>query len=333
MFLSNTSASAEETVHSGVPQCTVLGPLLLFLCHINDLPDRVKASVVRLFADDCLLYRTIRSPRDHHLLQEDLRQLEAWAQDWGMEFNASKCYILSINSKSSYFYQLNNTILKHVDNNPYLGLLISKDLKWSNHIEKISKKASATLGFAQRNLRHCPIECRKSSYIALVRSTLEYGSVVWDPHLQKDIDRVEKVQRRAARFIKKDYRSRDPGSVTRMLRECDLPSLEQRRKDNRLCFMFKISKGLVPAIPAADYITPIRHKRKTKAKVFENCETRNFVERYQNLHENCYTTIDTRTTVYRNSFFPRTISEWNQLDSTSQPTLESFKRSLSVTRP
>ena len=170
-------ASEEATVHSGVPQGTVLGPLL-FLCHINDLPDRVRSSIVRLFADDCLLYRTIRNAQDHLLLQEDLRQLETWAADWGMLFNASKCYILSINSKSSYYYQLNNTTLKHVDNNPYLGLLISKDLKWATHIEKICKKASSTLGFIQRNLRHCPTHCRKSAYIALVRSTLEYGSVV-----------------------------------------------------------------------------------------------------------------------------------------------------------
>ena len=175
------SASSETTVDSGVPQGTVLGPLL-FLCHINDLPDRAKFSFVRLFADDCLLYRTIRNIDDQLALQEDLRQLEIWASDWGMSFNAAKCYILSINSRQSFYYQLNGTILKHVDNNPYLGLLISKDLKWATHIEKTTKKASSTLGFIQRNLRRCPQNCRKTAYIALVRSTLEYGSIIWDPH-------------------------------------------------------------------------------------------------------------------------------------------------------
>ena len=87
--------SNETTVDSGVPQGTVLGPIM-FLCHINDLPDCVNSSV-RLFADDCLLYRTIKNEKDHHTLQKDLLNLEKWASDWGTRFNAKKCYIMSIN--------------------------------------------------------------------------------------------------------------------------------------------------------------------------------------------------------------------------------------------
>lgn len=78
--------SNKVTVDSGVPQGTVLGPLL-FLCHINDLPLAVK-SQVRLFADDCLLYRKIRSQNDYNILQSDLLELEKWAEKWGMRFNA-----------------------------------------------------------------------------------------------------------------------------------------------------------------------------------------------------------------------------------------------------
>ena len=89
------------SVDSGVPQGSVLGPLL-FLCHINDLPQRV-TSTVRLFADDCLLYRPIHSPRDQLLLQQDLAALETWAEDWGMRFNVTKCYLMSIHrSKHPY---------------------------------------------------------------------------------------------------------------------------------------------------------------------------------------------------------------------------------------
>ena len=135
-------ASTETTVDSGVPQGTVLGPLL-FLVLINDLPDRVTSSV-RLFADDCLLYRTVTSQSEHQAIQDDLKNLETWAEEWGMRFNAPKCYILPINGICPYFYELNGTFLKQVDNNPYLGLLISKDLKWATHIDYICKKASST---------------------------------------------------------------------------------------------------------------------------------------------------------------------------------------------
>ena len=199
-------ASTETTVDSGVPQGTVLGPLL-FLVLINDLPDRVTSSV-RLFADDCLLYRTVTSQSEHQAIQDDLKNLETWAEEWGMRFNAPKCYILPINGICPYFYELNGTFLKQVDNNPYLGLLISKDLKWATHIDYICKKASSTLGFLRRNLRHCPTNCRKTAYISLVRSTLEYGSVVWDPYLKQDIDKLERIQKKAARFISQDYRNR-----------------------------------------------------------------------------------------------------------------------------
>ena len=145
-------------------------------------------STVRLFADDCLLYRPIKTMEDHIALQRDLQSLETWAKTWGMRFNAKKCYIMSINSKSLQFYELDSHILQQVLENTYLDLTLSKDLKWSSHISKISKKANCTLGFLKTNLKHCPQGCRMTAYLSLIRSTLKYSSVIWDPHLQKDID-------------------------------------------------------------------------------------------------------------------------------------------------
>ena len=231
--------SEDVLVESGVPQGTVLGPIL-FLCHINDLPLCVK-SQVRLFADDCLLYRTIEIFQDHLTLQNDLTKLEEWACQWGMRFNAKKCYILRIRNKMNYlFYKLDNCILKQVSDNPYLGLQISQDLKWHTHICNISKKASSTLGFLQRNLKHCSRDCRKTAYISLVRSTLEYEAIIWDSHYKGDIDRLERLQNRGACFITQDYHSRQPGPVTSMLRDLKLPSLQDRRRQLRLIFMFKV---------------------------------------------------------------------------------------------
>jgi hypothetical protein len=101
-------------------------------------------------------------------------------------------------------------ILEQVDSNPYFGLQISEDLKWSTHISNITKKANSTIGFLRRNLQRCPKECRKNAYISLVRSVLEYGAIIWDPYQKNDIEKLEKIQRRA-RFINKDYRSREEG--------------------------------------------------------------------------------------------------------------------------
>ena len=124
-------------VDSGIPQGTVLGPLL-FLCHINDLPLSVD-SKIRLFADDCLIYREINSIEDKVQLQKDLDSLQDWAENWGMRFNAQKCYILSTataRKQTPYFYQLNGEILQSVPNTPYLGVTLSTDLKFNIHLNK-----------------------------------------------------------------------------------------------------------------------------------------------------------------------------------------------------
>ena len=314
---------------SGVPQGTVLGPLL-FLVHMNDLPECVSSSV-RLFADDCLLYRVIKSIKDQEELQKDLKSLEKWAADWGMRFNAKKCYILTIANKGKHkFYDLSSHILQNVDDNPYLGLILSKDLKWSTHIDNICKKASSTLGFIQRNLKKCPKECKKTAYVSLVRSTLEYGATIWDPYLEKDITKIEKIQKKAVRFICNDYTSKTPGSVTSMKNELKLPDLKVRRKEKRLCFLYSIQKGMVPAIVKNDYLTPLQNKRQIRAKKFSDCVTQNIVARYQSTHNNCFQLPPSQSTVYRNSFFPRTISEWNELpvQIVSAQSLDIFKDRL-----
>ena len=320
--------SQEAEVTSGVPQGTVLGPLL-FLCHINDLPEAVSSSV-RLFADDCLLYRIIKSISDHVKLQEDLKALEKWAHENGMAFNAKKCYILSIGQKTSFFYQLDNTILQEVSANPYLGVMISNDLKWDTHINNISSKASSTLGFVRRNIQNCPVQTRRAAYLALVRSSLEYASAVWDPYIQQDIDKLERVQRRAARFISKDFRSKQKGCVTKMLQTHNLPTLQQRRQDIRLTMFFKIANGTLPGLPPADYLTKVVDKRLRRATRFDGFVSQNPVDNYERKHSRSYITPSATGVVYKNSFFVKTTTEWNSLEEeqVNCPSVDSFKNSL-----
>jgi len=315
-------------VGSGVPQGTVLGPLL-FLCHINDLPERVK-SQIRLFADDCLLYRPINTFKDHEILQNDLDNLHKWANEWGMEFNGKKCYLLSSKHKSSYFYNINKEILKRVQENPYLGITLSEDLEWKTYITNITKRANSTLGFLRRNLSHCPLECRKNAFLALVRSKLEYASVVWDPFHQSDIDRLEGIQRSAARFITRDYRSRQPGCVTEMLQTLELPPLQDRRRAQRLTLLYKVVEGHVPAIPIERYLKPLRPKRTIRAKQYEGYIHQNIVCNFVNNNSKCFETIPSKTVLFKNSFFVKTVIDWNKLsdDIVNSSTIDIFKDSV-----
>ena len=183
------------------------------------LPNFV-SSQVRLFADDCLLYRTISSIEDQLKLQADLKSLEDWASTWGMSFNPSKCTIMSISRSSSpfiFFYSLCSVILQQVDEAKYLGVLLSSDFMWSKHIQHLVSKANSTMGLLRRNLTTSSAKLREQAFISLVRSRLEYCCAIWDPHLAKDRDNLEAVQRRAVRFVTQDY-SRDT-SITQLLKD------------------------------------------------------------------------------------------------------------------
>ena len=151
--------SPEEAVLSGVPQGTVLGPLM-FLLYINDMPSQVQRDTrCRLFADDSLLYRVIDSTLDQVQLQQDLKNLEKWALDWGMVFNPSKCYVMHINrgrTHRPYLYELCGVLLKSVTQERHLGVILTQSLSWSNHISQVSVKANQKLGFIKRNLKGSP---------------------------------------------------------------------------------------------------------------------------------------------------------------------------------
>ena len=150
---------------------------------------------------------------DQDGLQRDLEALQQWATTWGMTFNANKCYLMNINRTRNHLahnYSLNNHILQTLTREKYLGITISNDLNWSTHINTITNKCNSKLGFLRRNLSRCPQKLKETAYISLVRPTLEYAASVWDPHLIKDRNYLEAVQRKAARFVYGDYRRASP---------------------------------------------------------------------------------------------------------------------------
>ena len=144
-------------------------------------------------------------------------------------------------SKLHKLYTLAGAVLDHVHEAKYLGVILSEDLKWGKHIQSIASKANSVLGLLRRNLRHCPEKLREQAFISLVRSRLEYCASAWNPYLAQDIDKLEMVQRRGARFVKQEYNY--TASVTELLNQLKWPELKQRRRDISLTLMFKIIKG------------------------------------------------------------------------------------------
>ena len=165
---------------SGVPQGTVLGPLL-FSLYIHDISTDIDSDI-RLFGDDCVFYREIRDTDDSLKLQKDIDRVGCWARKWGMRFQPFKCNIMQITTKRANkieaSYASEGTVLENVDSIQYLGVPITHDLRWNTHISNTCTKANRTLGFLRRNLYQCPRDVKEAAYRELVRPILEYGSCV-----------------------------------------------------------------------------------------------------------------------------------------------------------
>ena len=302
--------SVPKKVISGVPQGTVLGPLL-FLLYINDLPSGLSSSV-RLFADDCLVYSAGKDNHHFTKLQEDLNKLQEWQDMWMMSFNPGKCYTMEISYKKdppTQAFTFCGQELQMVDSQPYLGVEIDNKMNWSVHIKNTISKANRVLGFIRRNFWYCTTDVKVCTYKMLVRPILEYASVVWDPRTHTHKHRLEMVQRRATRFCSGDFKKYS--SVTEMLNNLDWETLEQRRKNDRLTMLYKVSHGLV-GINGAEYLTHSDNRRTRGSHQFK----------YQRQH--------IRLDVHKYSFFNRTIPEWNKLpdETTSAPSLDIFKQRL-----
>jgi hypothetical protein len=280
------------SVKSGVPQGTVLGPLL-FLMYINDLPDKLTSNV-RLFADDCVIYRTISGDNDADLLQTDLDRLSSWESTWQMKFNPEKCFVLKIthsNNPKTHKYILNNSVLQETESHTYLGVEIASSMKWNKHIDHMTAKGNRSLGFIKRNLHSCTEDIKDLAYRSLVRPMLEYCAAVWDPYTSEQIHQIEAVQRRAARFVKGDYGRRS--SVTTMIKDLHWETLAHRRKISRLTVFHKAHEGHL-SIPVQNLLHPVQ-------RITRRLHSKSFIE------------LQTSKDCYKFSFLPQTVIDWNNL--------------------
>lgn len=308
--------SESSNVLSGVPQGSVLGPLL-FLIYINDVTNVVMHpnSIVNMFADDVLLYHTISCPNDYSDAQHSVTAIEHWSSDNHLQLNALKCKCMIISRKKKPITPqcaliLNGNNLEQVKSYKYLGLLLTADLSWSSHISSVCLKARKILGLLYRRFYgNLSQDALKQLYLSLVRPHLEYGCHVWNPYLEKDKKALESVQRFACRIASAHW-DESYGSLLELL---NLQSLQERRSHARLGLLYKILYKL-SYFPEGTF------------KVRDNILPSRSSSRQLELQ-----VPFARTNSYFYSFVPHTTSLWNSLPKdiiTQSTSYNSFKNNL-----
>ena len=223
-------------VDSGVPQGSVVDPCL-FLLYINDLPIDTE-SKIRLFADDTLCSNIIKHKEDQKKLQKALDSLTIWEKQWSLSFHPQKFYTLSATRKKKKIvpsYHLHGHNLQNVSTAKYLGINIQDNLNWRLHMDTITNKANKTLGFLRRNLKIGNKKTKETAYKAFVRPILEYSA--------NDIKTIEKVQRRAARWV--TNRHHQTSCVNSIIDSLAWPTLQQRQKKAQLEMFYNFHHRLV----------------------------------------------------------------------------------------
>ena len=199
--------SESVDVLSGVPQGSILGPLL-FVLFINDIYENInKDSNIALFADDTKIWRDINSELDCENLQNDINTLSIWSRNNKMSFHPDKCKALSIYDCRPDFvkvlpfglryYYINGNIIEFCKNERDLGVIVSSNFKWDEQHDKILKKTHQMLGFTKRTCHFIKdTRKRRSIYLSLVRSNFEHGSIIWRPITETEISDFEKLQKK-----------------------------------------------------------------------------------------------------------------------------------------
>ena len=301
----NGSYSTWKKVTSGVPQGSILGPLL-FLAFINDLPMNLCTNI-NLFADDSKLYSIVSNSIDVARLQHDIDRCYEWSIDWKMGFHPKKCHVLHFGSKNEEnTYKIGGTMISPRNYEKDLGVTVSDTLAWSEHIDNCAKKANRMVGIIKRTFCYMDKDMFLCLYKTFVRPHLEFCPEVWSPHLAKDVSVLEKVQRRATKLVP-EYNNL---SYDERLKHLGLFPLIDRRLRGDMITTYKILNGflnvdsdkLTPVLSSGSQIVTRSHNKQLLSKV-------------------------PRTNMRKNFFTNRIVLPWNTLSNETimSETVDQFK--------
>ena len=297
--------SCWQSVWSGVPQGSVLGPVL-FLIFINDLDCGILSSILK-FADDTKLFGIVNSLDDGQILQNDLGKLTDWSHDWLMAFNVDKCKVMHIGRTNVHSkYYMNGAELGNTTEEKDLGVIVADNLMVAKHCAYAYSKGNRILGMIKRTVVSRDVHILLNLYKTLVRPHLEYCSPAWSPHYQKDKQLLERVQHRFTRLFselrKLCYNDR--------LRRLGLWSLEERRNRADLLEVFKLKSGL-STISLQSFFDC-------------NVEKRTRGHSWKIVKNRC------KLDIRKYFFSERVVNRWNSLSQVDvdQRTINGFKRAL-----
>jgi len=309
--------SSTSKTNAGVPQGSILGPLL-FLIFINDIVQVVE-NPIYLFADDASLIKIFNNIQEATMsINRDLEHLAQWAHIWRVTFNAIKTVFMIIslkllNHQPNPVLLLNNTPLKQVQQECYLGMVLTSNMSWKEHIHKLTTKASKKIGLLYTMKNKLSRSSKSQYYISFIRPVLEYGGVVFDNCTAFESNSLERVQRRAAILCTGAFR-RTPTNL--LLTEAGWDTLANRRKIAKKILMYKILNGITP-----------NYLRRLIPPQVQHTTT------YALRNRTHYRLPRTRTQISHTSFIPATLREWNTLDPALHNcrTLATFKTNLKST--
>ena len=308
----NGCKSETFDVISGVPQGSVLGPLL-FIIYINSMIEKAGNTDIFLYADDLKIYKEIASEEDMDKLQEDLDRLYDWTRYSLLKFHPDKCEIMRLSStKSNKFkniqgnYIMNETTLNKVDKEKDLGIIFDTELSFEEHINTKVKKANSLVGMIRRAFVYLDKDMFKQLFTSIIRPHVEYGAPVWNPYSKKLSTLIENVQRRASKQI--------PGlshlSYEERLRTMKLPTLQYRRYRGDMIELYKMTHDLYD---------------KNAIRKFLNFRSSHSRGHQFNLFKHSF-----KKDLRKYSFKCRTTEQWNNLPDliVNAPSMNSFKSRL-----
>jgi hypothetical protein len=264
----NNYISSWVTVPSGVPQGSLLGPLL-FNIYVNDISDCFIHTNLLCFADDMKIFAKVKTVQDSILIQDDLMRLDRYCYSNKLELNPSKCFTVTFSRQRcpvQTSYKLRDQNLSKVPVMKDLGVLHDSKLLFDEHINNVVSSATKALGFIMRNsLYFTQAKTMKVLFCAYVRSKLEYASQIWNPQYQTYIDRIERVQKKFVKYLcfklKTPYKSSEYDHICK---KHHLLPLSTRRDLADITFILNIINGNVDSsdlLAKLSFNVPSRTKR------------------------------------------------------------------------